>query len=151
MTGLAIIDALRAHGARRPAATCTYYNSEWRDAFAVFLAACGFADVPLQTLVDQQLVENEASLMSYGWRMSDDMIRQTVVAIAEFAPAADAIVVTGAGARTLRLLAELETLAGRPVVAADTALYWAAARQLGLDLDPAMASLADLADRASQP
>ena len=145
MTGLAIVDALRALGLQQPAATCTYYNGAWRDAFADFLAACGFDDVPTQTLVEQGLVESNDALMSWGWRMSDDLVRQSVEAIAEAFPQADAIVITGSGARTLNLLAELETLAGRPVVAADTALYWAAASKLGLELDPAMASLANLA------
>ncbi len=142
MTGLAIVDALRALGLQRPAATCTYYNSDWRDAFAAFLACCGFGDIPIQTLVEQGLVESDDSLMSYGWRMSDDLTRRSVEAIAEAAPDADAIVLTGSGARTLHLLQQLETLAGRPVIAADTALYWAAARQLDLQLCPAMASLA---------
>ncbi len=143
MTGLAIVDALRALGRQQPAATCTYYNDAWRDAFAAFLGHCGFGEVPTQTLVEQGLVENNTSLMAYGWRMSDDLVRRSVTAIATSAPDADAIVITGSGARTLHLLQELETIAGRPVVAADTALYWAAARALDLELDPAMASLAN--------
>ena len=124
--------------------TCTYYDREWRDAFAAFLACCGFPGITIASLADQGLVVSETSLMDYGWAMTDELTRRSVSAIASAAPGADAVVVTGAGTRTLHLLRDLEQQAGCPVVAADTSLYWAAARHVGLELDPAMASLATL-------
>ena len=45
MTGLAIVDGLRAIGAEKVAVNCTYYDAEWRDQFAAFLRLCGFATV----------------------------------------------------------------------------------------------------------
>jgi maleate isomerase len=42
MTGLAIVDGLRCLGSKRVAVNCTYYEADWRDAFASFLRVCGF-------------------------------------------------------------------------------------------------------------
>ena len=53
MTGLAIVDGLRAIGAEKVAVNCTYYDAEWRDQFAAFLRLCGFATVHVVTLADQ--------------------------------------------------------------------------------------------------
>ena len=47
---------------------------------------------------------------------------------------ADAVVVTGAGCRTTPIIADLEALAGAPVIGADGALFWALADAAGLAL-----------------
>ena len=51
---------------------------------------------------------------------------------------------TGAGTRTLALLEEMEAQTARPVIAADTVLYWAIARKLNLTLKPEMGTLAQI-------
>jgi hypothetical protein len=38
MTGLAIVDGLRALGVKKVAANCTYYEKEWIDGFSFFLS-----------------------------------------------------------------------------------------------------------------
>ena len=55
MTGLAIVDGLRALGAVRIAVNATYYEADWRDAFAAFLRMCEFDTVHASTLADQGL------------------------------------------------------------------------------------------------
>ncbi|MEM9605107.1 MAG: hypothetical protein AAGA11_19750 [Pseudomonadota bacterium] len=144
MTSLAIVDALRAHGSKRVAVNCSYYEGDWRDGFSAFLACCGFEVVHASTLEDQGLVTPPMSMAETGWSMTADLTRKSTHAVATAAPECDAIVVTGAGTRTLALLTELEAETGRPVIAADTALYWATARALGLTMRPAMGSLATL-------
>ena len=142
MTGLAMVDALRALGVKRVAANCTYYDGPWRDAFAAFLGLCGFEVVHASNLADQDLAAKVGSVDDYGWSMTKELTRRSLRIVGHACPEAEAIAVTGAGARTLSLLAEAEKGLGRPVVAADTALYWAAARELGLTLLPFMGSLA---------
>ncbi|MEM6985529.1 MAG: hypothetical protein AAF499_03225 [Pseudomonadota bacterium] len=145
MTSLAIVDALRAHGAQRVAVNCSYYERDWRDGFATFLAMCGFEVMHASTLEDQGLVTPPMSMAETGWAMKADLTCASTHTVATVAPECDAIVVTGAGTRTLALLVDLEAETGRPIVAADTALYWAAARAIGLSLKPVLASLARLA------
>ncbi len=144
MTGLAIVDGLRALGAQRIALNCTYYERDWRDSLEAFLTACSFEVSHASTLVDQGLVSTQANFADYGWSMTDQLTRKSILTVAEMASNAEAVVVTGAGTRTLKLLAELETTINRPIIAADTVLYWAIAKQLGLTLQPVMGRLANL-------
>ena len=142
MTSLAIVDGLRALDASRVTVTCTYYDAEWRDGFAAFLRMCGFNLTHVSTLLDQGLIPPATEFRAIGWAMTDDLACQSILAAAEASPDAEAIVVTGAGTRTLRILVEMEAQTKRPIVAADTAFYWAIARQLGLTLRREMGSLA---------
>ena len=142
MTGLAIVDGLRALGAVRVAVNATYYEADWRDAFSAFLRMCGFDTIHASTLADQGLVPADTRMADYGWSMTPELTRRSVRLTAEAAPQAEAIVVTGAGTRTLALLEAMEADSGRPVIAADTVLYWAIARELGLTLRSKMGKLA---------
>ncbi len=145
MTGLAIVDALRAYGVGKIAVNCTYYDDSWRDAFASFMTACGFQVVHASHLIGQGLVDPDASFGELGWSMNDALTSRSVLRVAELAPDAEAIVVTGAGARTLNILSGLEEKTERPIVAADTALYWAIAREMKLTLKSGMGKLSRLA------
>ena len=145
MTGLAIIDGLRAVGASRVAANCTYYEKVWCDEFSRFLQMCGFEVTHLSNLSRQGLADPNARMEDLGWSMTEELTRASILASAKASPDADAIVVTGAGARTLALLRELEADTGRPIVAADTIVYWAIADALNLTLKPVMGSWSRLA------
>jgi maleate cis-trans isomerase len=144
MTGLAIVDGLRSHGVKKVALNCTYYESDWRDSFENFLNICGFETVHASTLADQGLAEANYEMVDYGWSMTHELTSKSILAVAEASPNADAIVVTGAGTRTLKILSDLESEIKRPIVAADTILYWAIAKDLDLTLKPEMGSLAGL-------
>lgn len=143
MTGLALIDALRALGARRPALACTYYDAAWRDGWAAFVARCGFEPAHVATMADQGLVQPGDTLARYGFAMSEELAQASVERTATAAPEADAIVVTGTGTRTLWLAPVLERVLGRPIVGADTVGYWVAARLLGLPLGHSLGTLGD--------
>lgn len=144
MTGLAIVDGLRALNVKKVALDCTYYEKPWRDAFARFLKRCGFDLVHASTMADQGLVSPTATMEDFGWSMTPELTRESIRRVADAATEAEAIVVTGAGTRTLVLLGELERRTGRPIVAADTVLYWSIARALGLTLRPVLGRLAGL-------
>ena len=97
MTGLAIVDGLRALGVNKVAVNCTYYEPDWRDGFAAFLRMCGFDTIHVSTLADQGLVETSAKMEDYGWSMTPDLARRSILTVSEHSSAAEAIVVTGAG------------------------------------------------------
>jgi len=135
MAGTSIVDALWAIGATHVALCPTYYPNDWRDAWRQFVALCGFEVTYCESMADQGLVESIADTDDYGWRTGPDLIR-AAVEFAAAAGASDAIVVTGAGCRTSPIIAELERIAGRPVIGSDTALFWSLAQAAGLALRP---------------
>lgn len=145
MTSLAIVDGLRSLGVKKVAVNCTYYETGWRDGFASFLRMCGFDTIHVSTLSDQGLTESTAKMEDYGWSMTPELASRSILAVAKASPDAEAIVVTGAGTRTLDILNDMELQTKRPIIAADTILYWAIARELSLTLMPIMGSLAKLA------
>lgn len=142
MTGLAIVDRLRILNISNVAVNCSYYDSEWRDSFSSFLKVCGFQVTHCSTLSDQGLAPENSKMQDFGWSMTEDLTIKSVNFVSNSAPSAEAIVVTGAGTRTLDVLNELELSTNRPIVAADTVVYWAIAHELGLKLKPIMGSLA---------
>ncbi len=77
--------------------------------------------------------------------MKPELASRSILAVAKASPDAEAIVVTGAGTRPLDVLIAMELETKHPIIAADTILYWAIARELNLTLKPVMGSLAKLA------
>lgn len=137
MTALALIDGLQALGVRRPALACTYYDATWRDAWMTFVRSCGFEVAYGATLEDERLVPaTGSSLDVLGWRMTDELVEAALRAADEGDPEAEAVVVTGTGSPTLQRLAQLERIAGKPVLGADWLPFWAAARRLDLSVKP---------------
>ena len=141
MTALAIVDGLRALGANKVAINCPYYASDWRDSFSTFMVQCGFDVLKAANLHDLSLTEPGKQLKDYYY-LSQDLTIRSFLASAESAPDADAIVIPGTAVRTLPLLASLEEEIGKPIVAADTILYWAIAHHLGLTLKSSMGTFA---------
>lgn len=128
-TAAAILDALRALGARRVVLAATYYPEEWKPSWAAFVGSCGFEVAGAENLADLGLAAPD-ELWRLGWAMPPRLVAEAVRRAGRHG--ADAVVVTGTGNRTLGRIAELERLAGCPVVAADTVLYWHLASTLGL-------------------
>ena len=142
LNGLAMVDALRAHGVRRVAAHCGYYDPVWQSAFAGFLSLCGFTVVHAASL--EELGLEEYASQERGWGMDRELTRLSVLAMVRAAPAAQAVVITGTTTSCHEFHTELEAESGTFVVPGDLALYWAIARDLGLTLKPCMGSLAGL-------
>ena len=141
MTGLAIVDALRAHGVRRVAACCGYYEDVWAAAFAGFLSLCGFTVLHASGLAEQDLGSEQCRFNERHWCMDKDLTLRSVLSVVNAAPAAQAVVSTGAFTHAPHFMPQLEKEAGVPVVPGELALFWAVARFLGLTLKPGMGSL----------
>ncbi len=134
MSGIAIIEAFAALGARRVGLACTYYSDHWRDRWAALVAASGLDVVAAQNLSQQGLMAEHDDADRDFWAPTAEQICQSVRRLAEAAPEAEAIAISGAGSRTLALVAALEAEIDRPVFGSDTALYWAAAKAAGVTL-----------------
>jgi maleate cis-trans isomerase len=136
MAGLAILDGLRALGAEKLAISTPYYTQEWKDAWSAIVASGGFDIQAMKSMDEQGLVPTDGNIDDHGWIMKPKNIIASAVKVAQECPDAQAVVITGAGARTMTLTPEIEKQTGLPVLASDTALFWAMAKELGVPLKP---------------
>ncbi len=136
MSGIAIIDAFAALGADRVGLACTYYSDDWTKRWARYVQASGVEVLVAQNLAEQGLVPPHDDADRAYWAPTAKQISECVRRIAEIAPKAEAIAISGAGSRTLTLISALEAETGRRVIGSDTALYWAVAETAGAKLKP---------------
>ena len=145
MAGQSIVDALHHLGARRIAVANSYYRDDWRDGINRYLAAAGFDIVASGSIVDQGIVESHEHALEIEaatlWNYPDFIVRRAIVDMWRSAPDVDAVVQTGAGFRTIDLLASIEDEIGVPVVPSDAAIFWAGLRTLGLSAAPGFGRL----------
>jgi maleate cis-trans isomerase len=122
----AIFDKLEFWKPRKVALACTYYSDEWRNLWATFVNASGYTVLGSETLVDQGIHSMEQKI-TYPTSME---ICESVKRISEKYPNSDAIVITGAGARTVAIADDLCAICDKPIIAADTALLSAIGKEL---------------------
>lgn len=132
---VAIIDALHALGARRIAVATPYYDQVWQAAWAQILDDTEFDVLAMQSLDQQGLSEPITDIYSKGWSMNDQLILSCVENVYKAAPRADVVVMTGAGSRTVKLIARMEEICGVPVIASDTSTYWALSKRVGVQME----------------
>jgi arylmalonate decarboxylase len=118
-----VIDALKAVSARR-IAVLTAYNEAVNDRLRAFLLEHGLDPVVITGLGIEAMADiariTQSDLIEWG------------VKVRESAPAADALLVSCGGFRTLEIIAPLEARTGIPVVSSMPHGLWAGARLLGL-------------------
>lgn len=134
MSGVAIIDAIAALGVGRVALACTYYSEDWTQRWARFVAASDVDVVSAQNLAAQGLMPAHDPADRDYWAPTAEQIAESVRAIASQAPEAQLIAISGAGSRTFGLIHALEAETGRHIIGTDSALYWAVARSVGIEL-----------------
>ncbi len=149
MAGQSIVDALRHLGARRIGVANSYYRDDWRDGINRYLAEAGFEIAASGSIMDQGIVGSldEALAIEAAtlWDYPAEIVREAILATWRAAPDVDAVVQTGAGFRTIELLAGIEAEIGVPVVPSDAATFWAGLRELGLAARPGFGRLLDAA------
>lgn len=131
MMGLSIVDALRHLRAERVAVAATYYDSAWETAFDEFITGAGLAVSGSATFTSQGLLDLRRVEDQHDWVFAEETLRKSVLLLADSTPEAEALVITGAGVRTLGMVETLEAEIGIPIVGADLALYWAVLRAAG--------------------
>ena len=119
-----VIDALKAVGARR-VACATAYNDAVNDRLRAFLREHGLealvvTGMGIEAMTDVEKVTQQ-DLLAFAAR------------VRESAPAADSLLVSCGGFRTLELIAPLEARTGVPVISSMPHGLWAGARLVGLN------------------
>ncbi len=147
MAGQSIVDGLRALGAESVTVVNGYYRPDWSAGINRWLEASGFRILWAGDLIDQGLVADQAEKLRIEaatfWDYPDDLMIAASLDAHRRAPEADAIVQTGAGFRMLQVIGAVEEATGTPVVASDTALYWAMLQHLGRAAQPGYGVLLD--------
>jgi len=141
MAGLSLVEALREIGAQSIAVNGGYFWPDWREGTTRFLADGGFDILYSGNFVDQGLVATQDEVNEATWIFPGAFARQSFERVAERAPEADALVIPGMPnfrradglpLRPVSLLREIEDTLGKPIIAADCALYWNVFRTLGV-------------------
>ena len=141
MAGLCLVEGLQALGAERIAVNAVYYWPDWRDGITRFLRQAGFEVLYSGNFVDQGLYDTQEEVNDRTWIFPGDVAERSMTRVAEQAPRADAIVVTGMPnwrradglpQRAVSLAPALEDVIGKPIVASDLALYWRIFKTLGV-------------------
>jgi arylmalonate decarboxylase len=119
----AVIDGLRAVGAKRIAAA-TAYNDEVNRRLNAFLNESGFQVLTMKGLGLEAIGDPGKVTQAELQKFSADVFKQ--------APTADALLVSCGGLRTLEILSPLEQQTRVPVVSSLPHALWAGMRLLGL-------------------
>jgi len=118
-----VVEGLRAVGARRVVAA-TAYDMEVNRRLQTFLKESGFEVLGVQGLGIEKVEDVN--------RVTQDGLLKFCVGVRETQPAANAILVSCGGLRTLEILAPLEKQAHIPAISSTPHALWAGVRLLGL-------------------
>jgi maleate cis-trans isomerase len=132
LNAVALLDELDRLGAHRLAVGAPYYNPEWKAMFTEFLRAGAYRIEAFQTFVEQGQFPDQASVNARNYRFSSDEVLASLRTTRAAAPAAEALLITGSGIRTIDWLDAARDELGLPLIAADDALRRAVGRQFGL-------------------
>ncbi len=141
MAGMTLVDAVRSLDAEKVVLDSVYYWPDWRDGLAGFLRSAGLDIRYAGNFVDLGMYDTQEWVNAQRWIFPGDAAVESVVRAVEKAPDAEVVIVNGMPnwrnddglpERCLHRLTEMEDAVGRPVVASDTALYWAVFRSLGV-------------------
>jgi len=132
-TGVAIIEALRWLQVNRVGLACTYYDNDWKRQWGNFVTASGFK-VSTHNFSDDGWMPANGKANAEFWNPAAERIRESVSNLCERFADLETIAISGAGSRTLNLVADLHKEFGIPIIGSDTALYWKIGRALNLPL-----------------
>ena len=118
-------------GVSAVALAAPYYDAEWCDRWAKFVADAGYGVTSCVSMADVGIAEPLSAADETHWAPTPEQIERTVIG-ALCAGDADAVMMSGAGARTLGCLDRLRAATGRPVVTSDLGLYRAVCQELGI-------------------
>ena len=142
MAGYCLVEGLRELNIEKIALNSVYYWPDWRDGIAKFLRQAGFDLLYVGNFHDQGWYATQEEVNDQTWIFPGDLFEKSMNYVAEQAPQADAIVVSGMSnyrrasdglpQRPVSLTADLEPKLGLPIVASCNALYWRIFKTLGI-------------------
>ena len=141
MSGYTMVEALRAMNIEKIALNAVYHWPEWWQGAEKFLREAGFDVLYAGTFVTQGFFETQKEVNDKIWIFDGDLAAKSTQYVAEQAPEAEAIIITGMcnfrradglPHRVLQITPELENLVGKPVIGSDVSLYWRIFKDLGI-------------------
>lgn len=131
MMGLSVPAGVLALGHTEVALATTYYGAEWVSRYAAFAQEAGLRIVGSQSFVDQGHYASEESAFAASFDgFAASFVAESIAAVGDRYPEAEAIVVPGIPARLVDVLPDLEERTGRPVVSY-FAIWWRCLARLG--------------------
>lgn len=139
MMGIEAVRSLQSLNASNVAVAATYYTRQTAQPLVTFLEEAGMRVSLLETWQSLGLVHNmtgvfagEGELDPMGWTTPRWAVQESLRRVAQWAPAVDAILVSGGGMRLLDIADGMERELGKPIVGGDIALYHGILRRLGI-------------------
>ncbi len=126
-----MFDWLDDLSAKTVAIAAPYYEPEWCDRWTTFVAGSGYEITACVSMLDIGIADRLSASDETHWAPTPEQLERTVVGALRNGRA-DAVMVSGAGARTLGCIDRLRDTAGVPVVTSDLGLYRALCRLLGI-------------------
>ena len=119
----AMVDGLRHLGVKKKIGVCTAYSDEINERLRDFLVASGFDVLALEGF----------DITDFGGasKKSDEDIVELADKVRSEAPAAESLLISCGGLRTLEAGRRVEAKHGVPVVSSTESAYWAAVRMIG--------------------
>lgn len=117
MMGLAVPAGVLALGARTAALATTYYPPDWTARYTAYASEAGIEIVGAQNFVDQGRFETHDAAWEASFAGFDSAFTmQSVLAVADAFPHAEAILVPGLPGQIVEAVAEAERVIDRPIV-----------------------------------
>ena len=141
MAGMSLVEALNDMGAKSIAVNGVYFWTDWREGTTRFLADGGFDILYSGNFVDHGLMDTQDEVNEATWIFPGDFALKSFEYVAKQAPDADVLVSLGMSnfrradglpLRMVSVVREIEEKVGKPIIAADCALYWNIFRTLGI-------------------
>lgn len=133
LNGVAVLDALEALNATCVALASPYYNETWKRWYHTFLTNAGYEVETMQTFMDQGLFfKSQDEVDARLWQFSVEEVTTSVRRTRQIVKKTQAILISGAGIRSLQWIEALQAENPIPLVSADHALYKAVCAACGL-------------------
>ncbi|MFC9835274.1 hypothetical protein ACFVKB_15800 [Rhodococcus sp. NPDC127530] len=132
LMGLSIVEALQEQGYKTVAISSTYYSRELSERYTQFLEAGGIRVLTIKNWVDQKRFPDEESVDGRNLWYPASYAYKSAREVAEEAPEADCIIMSGAAVHTMDIIAPLEADLGKPVISSDSAFFWKLLSLLGV-------------------
>lgn len=137
MMGLSLVRKCREMGISSVSACTVFFTREWTDAYAKFLSEAGVKTPYIGSFADLGVLQQYTMLESCDGHniCTKELMVETVTRCCEEAPSADAILLSGLPCPQIDMLADLEAVAGKPVISYP-AIYARILQRLGLSANP---------------
>lgn len=133
MMGLSLVRVFHKLGLKTAAVSTVYYEADWTSAYRDFLVSSGIEILYAGNFVEQAIVPKVSVMDSCHHEFPIQVLERSVERVCEFAPSADAVIISGIPCPLLDSIETLHGIAGRPVISY-LAVYTRVLARLGISI-----------------